>query len=156
MTTPNLPGRLGNPDLTLGDDPRADPRMVAAMRPIGLAERTPPQPVTVDSPLDELHEFNAIAESGYDMLFGMLTADLAPVLRYAEDHRAEFIAAFLQSKNEVFTFWRATPEASFPWEGTNETLHRAPRHRRGSGRGGGRQGRGTQTRGAGSRRRPVA
>ena len=79
VSGPNLPGRLGNPDLTLGDDPRSDPRMIAAMIPIGLAERTPPQPVTVDTPLDQLHEFNAIAESGYDMLFGMLTTDLAPV-----------------------------------------------------------------------------
>ena len=74
MTTPNLPGRLGNPDRTLGTDPRADPRMVAAMIPIGLAERTPPQPVTVDSPLDQLHEYNAIAEGGYDMLRNFLKA----------------------------------------------------------------------------------
>jgi CHAD domain-containing protein len=60
-------------------------------------------------------------------------ADLAPVRRFLEDRRAERIAACLQAKDEVFTFWRAAPEASFPWEGTNETLHRAPRHRRGSG-----------------------
>ena len=35
MTTPHLPGRLGNPDLTLADDPRADPRMVAVDAPRG-------------------------------------------------------------------------------------------------------------------------
>ena len=34
--TPILPGRLGRADLQLKDDPRADPRMVAAMAPIGL------------------------------------------------------------------------------------------------------------------------
>lgn len=63
-------------------------------------------------------------------------ADLAAVRHFLEARRAERIAACLQAKDEVFTFWRAAPEASFPWEGTNETLHRSPRHRRG--RGGGR------------------
>ncbi|MFM2072610.1 MAG: hypothetical protein RLZZ623_2873, partial [Actinomycetota bacterium] len=48
MTTPHLPGRLGNPDSTLANDPRSDPRMIAAMTPLGLADRTPPQPVTLD------------------------------------------------------------------------------------------------------------
>jgi acetyl esterase/lipase len=69
MTTPHLPGRLGDPDLTLADDPRADPRMVAAMAPVGLAQRTPAQPVTVDTPVEALHEFNTMAEAGFDALF---------------------------------------------------------------------------------------
>ncbi len=79
MTTPNLPGRLGDPDRTLANDPRADPRMIAAMTPIGLAERTPAQPVTVDTPLDQIHEFNLIAEGGMDVLFSMMLADLPAV-----------------------------------------------------------------------------
>ena len=79
MTAPNLPGRLGNPDMTLATDPRADPRMIAAMAPVGLAERTPPQPVTVETPLEQLHEFNTMAEAGFDMLFSMMTADLPAV-----------------------------------------------------------------------------
>lgn len=79
MTTPNLPGRLGNPDMTLAADLRADPRMIAAMTPIGLAERTPPQPVTVDTPLDEIHEFNLMAEAGFDVLFSMIAGDLPVV-----------------------------------------------------------------------------
>jgi acetyl esterase len=79
MTTPNLPGRLGNPDLTIATDPRADPRMVAAMAPLGLAERTPPQPVNMDTPLEQLHEFNLMAEAGFDMAFSMLSADLPAV-----------------------------------------------------------------------------
>ena len=33
---PLLPGRLGTPDMALRDDPRADPRMIAAMAPFGL------------------------------------------------------------------------------------------------------------------------
>ncbi len=79
MTAPHLPGRLGNPDLTLATDPRADPRMIAAMLPIGLADRTPPQPVTVDTPLDSLHEFNTVAEAAFDMMFSMFSATLEPV-----------------------------------------------------------------------------
>ena len=36
MGSPVLPGRLGSPGMTLRDDPRADPRMIAAMEPLGL------------------------------------------------------------------------------------------------------------------------
>lgn len=79
MTTPHLPGRLGNPDLTLADDPRSDPRMIAAMLPIGLAERTPPQPVTVNTPLESLHEFNTMAEAMFDEAFSGLSAALPRV-----------------------------------------------------------------------------
>lgn len=32
-TRARLPGRLGSPDMTIGNDPRADPRMVAAIEP---------------------------------------------------------------------------------------------------------------------------
>ena len=32
---PILPGRLGDPDATFETDPRADPRMVAALKPLG-------------------------------------------------------------------------------------------------------------------------
>lgn len=73
MTTPHLPGRLGNPDMTIADDPRADPRMVAAMAPIGLGARTPEQPVTVDTPLDAIHEFITMSEAGFDALFSAIT-----------------------------------------------------------------------------------
>jgi acetyl esterase/lipase len=79
MTIPHLPGRLGNPELTLADDPRADPRMVAAMGPVGLADRTPAQPVTVDTPLESLHEFNTMAEAAFEMVFSMFSADLPPI-----------------------------------------------------------------------------
>ncbi|MDP2290827.1 MAG: alpha/beta hydrolase fold domain-containing protein [Actinomycetota bacterium] len=79
MTPPHLPGRLGNDELTLASDPRADPRMVAAMLPIGLADRTPPQPVTVDTPLESLHEFNTMAEMMFDTAFSSFSASLPPV-----------------------------------------------------------------------------
>jgi len=40
--SPLLPGRLGDPNLDIRDDPRADPRIVAAMGPIGLDVAPPP------------------------------------------------------------------------------------------------------------------
>ena len=45
-TSPVLPGRLGTPAMTLRDDPRADPRMIAAMVPFGLD--APPEPAPVE------------------------------------------------------------------------------------------------------------
>ncbi len=71
-TSPLLPGRLGTPNLELRDDPRADPRMLAAMAPIGLDGTPPPSPVTADSPLDEILENCLLAEAGFQMAFGMI------------------------------------------------------------------------------------
>lgn len=72
--SPTLPGRLGNPDLELRDDPRADPRMIAAMGPIGLDVTPPPSPVTAATPLAELIEYTMLAEAGFEALGGILTA----------------------------------------------------------------------------------
>ncbi|MEM7096250.1 MAG: alpha/beta hydrolase fold domain-containing protein [Actinomycetota bacterium] len=67
--TPNLPGRLGTPDMELRDDPRADPRMVAAMAPFEL-DRFPAAPeVSSDSSTEEIHEHCVNAEAGFGMLF---------------------------------------------------------------------------------------
>jgi acetyl esterase/lipase len=53
--------------------------MIAAMLPIGMADRTPAQPVTVETPLETLHEFNTMAEAGFDAMFGMFSAELSPI-----------------------------------------------------------------------------
>ena len=78
-SSPNLPGRLGTPDMALKDDPRADPRMLAAMAPLGLGEQPPPSPVTLESSLEELLEYCSASEAGFEMLFGALGADLPPI-----------------------------------------------------------------------------
>ena len=49
----SLPGRLGDPGRTLGTDPRADPRMVAALAAAGLDQRGEAPPVTPSSPREE-------------------------------------------------------------------------------------------------------
>ena len=77
-TSPLLPGRLGKPDLDIRDDPRADPRMIAAMGPIGLDVAPPPSPVTGATPIAELVEYMLLAEAGFEMLGGMLTANTPP------------------------------------------------------------------------------
>jgi len=69
--SPALPGRLGNPGLDIRDDPRADPRMIAAMGPIGLDVAPPPSPVSAASPLADILEACMLAEAGFQMLFGM-------------------------------------------------------------------------------------
>jgi acetyl esterase/lipase len=77
--SPVLPGRLGSPTMTLRDDPRADPRMVAAMEPFGLAEPPAPATVSADSPIDELLDYFAQAEEGFEALFGAVVAGLPEV-----------------------------------------------------------------------------
>jgi acetyl esterase len=78
MTTPQLPGRLGNPEMLLKDDPRADPRMLAAMEPFGIADVAPPMPVSLASSLEEQLEYVSASEAGFEMLFPFLLTGVAP------------------------------------------------------------------------------
>ena len=77
--SPILPGRLGAPDMLLRDDPRADPRMIAAMAPMGLDAEQPSTGLAADAPLEALLAYVDVAESGFEALFGALAVDLAPV-----------------------------------------------------------------------------
>ena len=45
----NLPGRLGNAELQLKDDPRVDLRIIEAMKPYGLHVNAPMPPVSVEA-----------------------------------------------------------------------------------------------------------
>ena len=78
-TSPVLPGRLGTPALTLRDDPRADPRMIAAMVPFGLDVPPEPAPVSGDSAIEDLLEYVTAAEEGFEALFGAVVAGLPEV-----------------------------------------------------------------------------
>lgn len=75
----NLPGRLGNPDMDIKDDPRADPRMIKAMGPLGLDVAPAMAPVDASSPLEDILAFCAESEVGFDALGGALTAGTPPV-----------------------------------------------------------------------------
>lgn len=83
---PKKPGRLGDPNLTLRDDPRADPRMIAAMEKLGLLE-TAPLPISSLSGIEELLSFCDMAEEGYEMLNDTVTSswpEAADVVRETE------------------------------------------------------------------------
>ena len=77
--SPVLPGRLGSSEMRLRDDPRADPRMIAAMEPFGLADPPEVVPLDGDSPLDAILGFVEGAEEGFEALFGALVSGLPAV-----------------------------------------------------------------------------
>jgi len=65
--------------MVLRDDPRADPRMIAAMEPFGLADPPAPAPVSADSTIEELLEWVTATEEGFEALFGAVVAGMPEV-----------------------------------------------------------------------------
>jgi acetyl esterase len=76
--SPILPGRLGEPGMALKDDPRADPRMVTAMEPFALGELSEPVPLDATASLEELLEYGALSEAGFEALFAVMALDSPP------------------------------------------------------------------------------
>jgi acetyl esterase/lipase len=74
-----LPGRLGDPDMALRDDPRADPRMIAALTAVGLGGPAAPPAVGPASPLEQQLAYVAAAEAGFEAVFGALSGGLPPI-----------------------------------------------------------------------------
>ena len=77
--SPVLPGRLGSPGMALRDDPRADPRMIAAMEPFGLADPPETPRSTATSPIEALLEYVTAAEEGFEALFDALVGGLPEI-----------------------------------------------------------------------------
>src|SRR6201987_561949 len=71
--------QLDFPPRDLRDDPRADPRMVAALAPFGLDRQPPPLPVSPASPREALLDYATQVEANFGGLFDALLAGLAPV-----------------------------------------------------------------------------
>ena len=107
---PFSPGRLADPNRVLKTDPRADPRMVAALAEFGFDEAPPPAPVTAESPLDEILEFIAVAEPGYEDLFTAWLADLPPI--ESLERRTEVIKGV--DDNDISLFIHKPQNASGP------------------------------------------
>lgn len=63
----------------IATDPRSDPRMVAALTPLGLAGTPEPAPVDADSPIGALLEFAMVAEEGFGALGDLLCANAAAI-----------------------------------------------------------------------------
>ena len=76
VSSPVRPGRLGSPDMMLKDDPRADPRMIAAMLPLGLGGASEPVPVKGDSSREQLLGYVAMVEISFEALFSALASNL--------------------------------------------------------------------------------
>ncbi len=74
-----LPGRLGDPAMSLASDPRSDPRMLAAMRPLGMDQPAPPWPIAADAPLEQILELSMAVEEGAAAGFAALLDGLPPV-----------------------------------------------------------------------------
>ena len=73
------PGRLGDPNRSLRDDPRADPRMVAAFATLGAEGHPEPTPVTADDPFEAQLEHAAVAEVGFEGLMAAMVEGVPPV-----------------------------------------------------------------------------
>ncbi len=107
---PFSPGRLADPDRVLKTDPRADPRMVAALAEFGFDEGPPPAPVTAESPLEEILEFIAAAEPGYQDLFTAWLTDLPPIENV--ERRSEVIKGV--DDNDIRLYIHQPKDASGP------------------------------------------
>lgn len=83
-----LPGRLADPSVTLGTDPRADPRIVAALAPFFLDGHVAPPLVTAASPREAQLAFCAGAEAE----FGAVLAALADGLPQVDNVASETVA----------------------------------------------------------------
>ncbi len=64
---------------------------------------------------------------------GAASFDPKPIRRFYEQRYAEFVAAFIEDKGELITFWRAASDQPFPWEKKHDPVHHPSRNRSGSG-----------------------
>jgi len=96
--------------MVIATDPRADPRMVAAMAPVGLDQAPPPAPVDINSPSDELLEYALVAEEGFNMLGGIFSAS-APAITNVE-RRTEVIRGI--DGNDVSLYIHAPTDVDGP------------------------------------------
>jgi acetyl esterase/lipase len=82
-----LEGRLRDPGLTLGTDPRTDPRIVAAFAAFGLENASPAPPVTSGSPREDLLDFCLASEAGFQAVFEAWATGLAQVQGISSETR---------------------------------------------------------------------
>ncbi|MBW0117988.1 alpha/beta hydrolase [Pseudonocardia abyssalis] len=84
-TVGTAPGRLGDPSLTIGTDPRADPRMVAVFAALGIDGHADGAPLGPDAPREQLLGFVEAVEVGFEGLFAALAQDAPPVDGVSEE-----------------------------------------------------------------------
>jgi acetyl esterase/lipase len=105
-----LPGRLSDPNSVLKTDPRADPRMVAALAPYGFDDAPPPAPVNADSSLEDKLDYLAEAEPEYEEMFKDLHTGLPPIENI--ERRTELIKGV--DGNDISLYIHTPESASEP------------------------------------------
>ncbi|MFG3257526.1 alpha/beta hydrolase fold domain-containing protein [Streptomyces sp. NPDC048172] len=106
------PGRLGDPALSLGTDPRTDPRLVDALIPVGLGDNTAPAPLGPGAPREQLLEFVAAAEAGIEGLLASLVDGLEPTAGL--DHTTETIRGPVGNDIQLYVTRPAGSSAPLP------------------------------------------
>lgn len=66
--------------------------------------------------MGEIQDVEIITQALVDAPVQTSTCDPEPVRRYYERCHAEAISAYIESMNQLDTFWRPAPGQSFPWE----------------------------------------
>lgn len=66
--------------------------------------------------MGEIQDVEVIMQALADAPVHASSFDPEPVRRYYERRHAEAIAAYLSCTDQLDTFWRSTPDQSFPWE----------------------------------------
>ncbi len=99
--------------MTLGEDPRVDRRLLAAMEAVGLLAPQPPLPVDATSPVEALLDYVATAEEGFEGLFGMLSGDLPAIEGVARS--VEVIRGV--DGNDITLYLHRPADGDGPWPG---------------------------------------
>ena len=76
-STPALPGRLGDPSLTLATDPRLDPRLAKMLGDVDEAQGDPP--VEADAPLEEILQVVGALESQMSAVYAAQAERARPI-----------------------------------------------------------------------------
>jgi CHAD domain-containing protein len=68
--------------------------------------------------MGEIQDAEVFAQTLADYSEHASLPDPQPVRKYYERRQAEAISAYAEALNQIYTFWRSTPEEPFPWEKT--------------------------------------
>ena len=68
--------------------------------------------------MGEIQDAEVFAQTLADFSERASLSDPEPVRRYIEQRHADALSAYLAERDELGTFWRATPDQPFPWEKT--------------------------------------
>ena len=75
----SLPGRLGNPEMSLINDPRAIPAVTKVMSDFGLDSLAPDPPISIEATQKEKVDYMTSLESKYEEVFESLFSELSEV-----------------------------------------------------------------------------